>query len=449
MQAVRTMKISPFSQKYIDYTNKALTHTYNCLEGGYRAGKTVANVFCFARYLEFCEDKLHLVSGFSSTTARLNVSDLGGYGLSHIFGGRCKAGRYENNDCLKIQTSTGTKYVIFVGGGMSDSYKKIQGLAFGSWLSVELANLYISDDDKDFIAMALSRLTQSKDKRVWWDLNPTYSAHKVYKKYIDKFCEDPNIDMNFMRCSLFDNTSLSKEQIQSYLALYPDKESIGYQRGILGNRANSEGVIFPAFATNPSAWAVSGLPEDFIPMFASIGVDFGGNGSNTTFVCSIIGNNFQRVYVVLDDELDMSTGDVDIQVFRERFKVFLNRALAIGVVSLKYIYGDSADPVMINEMRAVLKENGLYGRIQVLGCKKHTILKRISTKAMLLAKGYWYVHKDCKYVINSTATQVWDNRAGHEDERLDNGTVDIDIADAEEYSWSTFLERLISRSNSK
>ena len=161
----QSVEIKPFSQRYIDYYYRCLSNTYNCLEGAYRAGKTVINIYSFANYLEYCKDKIHLVSGASSTTARLNVADCNGLGLTAIFRGRCKSGKYEGNECLKINTKTGIKIVIFVGGGQSDSYKRIQGLSFGSWLSVELANLYISDDEKDFVAMALSRLTQSHDKK--------------------------------------------------------------------------------------------------------------------------------------------------------------------------------------------------------------------------------------------------------------------------------------------
>ena len=84
-----------------------------------------------------------------------------------------------------------------------------------------------------------------------------------------------------------------------------------------------------------------------------------------------------------------------------------------------------------------------------MDCKKHTIKERIDTKKVLMAKGHWKVYKDSINVISSTKLHVWDNREGHEDERVDNGSKTgegvgvIDIADAEEYSWSGFLDKLI------
>lgn len=438
--------LKPFSKRYIDYYYRCLDNTYNCLEGAYRAGKTVINVYSFANYLEYCKDKLHLVSGASATTARLNVADCNGLGLTAIFRGRCRAGKYEGNECLKIDTKTGIKYVIFVGGGQSDSYKKIQGLSFGSWLSVELANLYISDDEKDFIAMAISRLTQSKNKKVWWDLNPVYPTHKVYTKYVDKFCEDEHISMNFMKCSLFDNTALSAEQKQEYIQTYPDENSVEYQRGILGNRACSDGLIFTMFAKDSIAWEIKDLDalmQGLNVQFISIGVDFGGNGSNTAFCATMVCNNYHLVIPFMNDEIDMSGGLSTVLEFHERFKEFLLSVISSNKGVVRYVYGDCADPVMINEIRSVIKELKMYNQIRVLDCQKHTIKKRINAKQSMIARKHWLVSSSCNYVINSTKHQVWDSRQGHEDERLDNGSVDIDIADAEEYSWSAFIDKII------
>ncbi len=446
------LEMKPYSDKYKRYFNNCFSNQYNCAEGAYRAGKSVINILSFANYLDYCKDKIHLASGATSSTARLNIADCNGYGLNYLFRGRCKTGKYEGNECLKIKSKTGEKIVIFVGGSQSDSYKKIQGLSFGSWISVELANLYISDDEKCFIDMAISRLTQSKDLKVWWDLNPVYPSHKVYTKYLDKYQElDDKGEFyggfNYEKFSLFDNDALSDEAKKSFVSKYPDKESMEYRRYILGDRACAEGLIFSLFAKDKSMWLVNDIKEftkSLRPQFVSIGVDFGGNGSNTAFCATLIYNNYQGVFPFADDEINMNGGENDVSVFRERFKDFLYYAINSGVGDVRYIYGDCAEKVLIAEMRSVLKELGLYGKIRVLDSKKQTIKKRIDTKKMLMNKKCWHVSCNANFVINSTATQVWDKREGHEDERLDNGSCDIDIADAEEYSWSAFLDKLIA-----
>lgn len=449
------IKLKPFSDRYVQYYIRCFSNQINCLEGAYRAGKSVINIYSFANYLEYCVDKIHLVSGASVATARLNVSDCNGLGLSHIFRGRCKTGKYEGNECLRIKSKTGEKIVVFVGGGQSDSYKKIQGLSFGSWLSVELANLYISNDEKCFIDMALSRLTQSHDLKVWWDLNPVYPSHNVYKKYLDRY-ENQQAEgnfyggYNFMRCSLFDNTALSDEQRMSFLSKYPDKNSMEYQRYIMGNRACAEGLIFSNFAKDKSPWIVDDLSkfcQSVQKQFISIGVDFGGNGSDTTFVATLFYNNYHGICIVASDKLIMAGGESDAKDFHNKFKEFILFVSSLGICPIRYAFGDCADPVMVSEMRNVVKELKLVNQIRVLDCKKHTIKKRIDTKKVLMSTMHWFVYKDAITVIESTETQVWDNREGHEDERLDNGSVDIDTADAEEYSWSGFLDKLIAFSN--
>lgn len=449
------IKLKPFSDRYVQYYIRCFSNQINCLEGAYRAGKSVINIYSFANYLEYCVDKIHLVSGASVATARLNVSDCNGLGLSHIFRGRCKTGKYEGNECLRIKSKAGEKIVVFVGGGQSDSYKKIQGLSFGSWLSVELANLYISNNEKCFIDMALSRLTQSHDLKVWWDLNPVYPSHNVYKKYLDRY-ENQQADgnfyggYNFMRCSLFDNTALSDEQRMSFLSKYPDKNSMEYQRYIMGNRACAEGLIFSNFAKDKSPWIVDDLSkfcQSVQKQFISIGVDFGGNGSDTTFVATLFYNNYHGICIVASDKLIMAGGESDAKDFHNKFKEFILFVSSLGICPIRYAFGDCADPVMVSEMRNVVKELKLVNQIRVLDCQKHTIKKRIDTKKVLMSTMHWFVYKDAITVIESTETQVWDNREGHEDERLDNGSVDIDTADAEEYSWSGFLDKLIAFSN--
>lgn len=449
------IKLKPFSDRYVQYYIRCFSNQINCLEGAYRAGKSVINIYSFANYLEYCVDKVHLVSGASVATARLNVSDCNGLGLSHIFRGRCKTGKYEGNECLRIKSKTGEKIVVFVGGRQSDSYKKIQGLSFGSWLSVELANLYISNDEKCFIDMALSRLTQSHDLKVWWDLNPVYPSHNVYKKYLDRY-ENQQAEgnfyggYNFMRCSLFDNTALSDEQRMSFLSKYPDKNSMEYQRYIMGNRACAEGLIFSNFAKDKSPWIVDDLSkfcQSIQKQFISIGVDFGGNGSDTTFVATLFYNNYHGICIVASDKLIMAGGESDAKDFHNKFKEFILFVSSLGICPIRYAFGDCADPVMVSEMRNVVKELKLVNQIRVLDCQKHTIKKRIDTKKVLMSTMHWFVYKDAITVIESTETQVWDNREGHEDERLDNGSVDIDTADAEEYSWSSFLDKLIAFSN--
>ena len=75
------IKLKRFSDRYLEYYNRCRVNRINCLEGAYRAGKSVINIYSFANYLEWCDDRIHLVSGYSASTARNNVCDCNGLGL--------------------------------------------------------------------------------------------------------------------------------------------------------------------------------------------------------------------------------------------------------------------------------------------------------------------------------------------------------------------------------
>jgi hypothetical protein len=56
----------------------------------------------------------------------------------------------------------------------------------------------------------------------------------------------------------------------------------------------------------------------------------------------------------------------------------------------------------------------------------------------------FYVLDRCKNVIGSLSEQIWNPKITDKDERLDDGTCDIDTADALEYSFSKFIKPLIA-----
>lgn len=52
------------------------------------------------------------------------------------------------------------------------------------------------------------------------------------------------------------------------------------------------------------------------------------------------------------------------------------------------------------------------------------------------------VEEDCQTVIKALCEAVWNNKAGHEDERLDDFTSDIDTLDALEYAIEPHINEL-------
>lgn len=229
-----------FGDKHREYMQRALHSTISVAEGAVRSGKTVDNVAVFAKRLELgVRDKLHLATGSTSANAKLNIGDCNGFGLEHIFRGRCKWTKYKGNDALEIRNRKGRTYiVIFAGGGKADSYKKVRGNSYGMWIATEI-NLHHENSIKE----SFNRLLAAKDRCILWDLNPSAPNAYIYKDYIDRFTERYGKAYNYEHFVIQDNSAISKRRKAEIEAEY-DKNSVWYKRDILGLRTAAEGVIY-------------------------------------------------------------------------------------------------------------------------------------------------------------------------------------------------------------
>src|SRR5699024_3008975 len=171
-----------FRNKHKKYIRKCRDNTINISEGAVRTGKTIDNVFAFAMELDRTPDKLHLATGSTAANAKLNIGESNGFGLEHIFRGRCRWGKFKGNECLYVSSITGEKVVIFAGGAKADSFKKIRGNSYGMWIATEI-NLHHDNTIKE----AFNRQLMAENRKIFWDLNPSKPSHWIYTDYIDKY----------------------------------------------------------------------------------------------------------------------------------------------------------------------------------------------------------------------------------------------------------------------
>lgn len=452
----KSIRLAPFKDKYKTYLKRCETSKINVLEGAIRSGKTIVNLVAFSHYLDMHETGGLFVA--SSTTSGIAWEILAecrghasadgkygaeqGFGLMYLFKGRCKKTKIKGSDAIEIINKKKKKCsIIFVGAKNKGSIETVRGFTISGWIATELENHNTADGD-DFIGFMFGRMLGAPNGKAFMDLNPSFPTNKMYTEYLDKWESNPSISYNYAKCNMLDNSAFTQEQIDATLMLYSDKESIMYKRDILGDRAAASGCIFTEFANDQSKWVLDTLDNINKVAFISLGIDFGGNGSNTAFAASIISRDYKSVTPLCDDEIDMSDqNNANVNTYRRRLNEFIDKVKSYNLgIPILYCYCDNADRVMTNETSLALRK--IAPEIRVYGCSKRTIKDRISLKSAMMSTGHWNVYKDANYIIDSTATQVWNSKVGHEDERLDDGTCDVDIADAEEYSWSAFYDKL-------
>ena len=402
----QTIPWGAFSEKHKQYIKNAPNYRHLVAEGAVRSGKTIDHCIISAMYLEKCPDKFHLASGSSMPNAKLNIGECNGFGLEHLFRGRCRWGKYRSNEALFIQTQTGEKIVIFTGGGKADSYKSILGNSYGLWIGTEINEHYDCEDSRtSFIKVAMARQIASKQPLTLWDLNPSDPNSDIYTSYIDRFLE---FDWyKYEHFNIYDNATMTSERIAEIESKY-DKSSIWYRRDILGERAIAEGLIFRYFADDEEKYLED--EEDlkkYIYTHRIMGIDFGDSGSKYSFHLTGFMNGWSELRPLDEDELPKSNG-IDAKMLCNKFIEFYRKCIdKWGYI--EWIFCDSASNTLINTLRSVAMENGLpYTNIAPVS--KNEISERPKTVDMLLCTGRLKINRNCKNLRLALRSLVWDDK---------------------------------------
>lgn len=440
---VRSKKTIPynFSEKHKEYIRRCRECMINVAEGAVRAGKTVDNILAFCEELKRTPDMLHLATASTAATAKTVIGDCNGFGVEHFFRGQCRWGKYKGNEALIIcGKSTGyrKRIILFMGGAKADSYKKFRGMSFGMWIGTEI-NLHHDNTIKE----AVNRQLAAKHRKIFWDLNPDNPRAKIYTDYIDKYAEQNKKGellggYNYEHFTIFDNINISESSKRIFISQY-DAQTIWYKRDILGMRCIAEGLIFRKFADTPEQFITDEKAKNI--RFISIGIDFGGNGSKTTFVATAMIGKFESVQVIADYKLSGGKGTIDPdKINRELLTFYQYVKQEYPSAEIPYIFPDCAEQTLITGIRLFMMKNRI--RIAVTDSYKGRINDRIYALNGLMTQGRFKVHSSCKNVIDSLSSQCWDPKKLTEDVRLDDGTFDIDTADALEYSFSSFIKQM-------
>lgn len=394
----------------------------NILEGAVRSGKTWISLIVFALWVATMPpDATFLMVAKTLTSLKRNCLEL----LQDLVG--------EANFTFNISQKQGVLFgrtVYLEGVNDVRAEGKIRGMTLSGAYCDE-ATLFT----EDFFTMLLSRLSRPGAK-LFASTNPDNPGHFLKRKYIDRADELGALVVKF---TILDNKALDPDYVESlkreYTGLY-------YKRFILGEWCAAEGVCYPQFAERPEDYIVDELPED--ARFISIGIDWGGNRSLTTFVASAIHGNFDALTVIKDYHIAGKKGEIDGNRVNTEFVRFVETIRAeYPNIPVRYVFADSAEQYLIAGLRKEIAKLNL----QVGDSQKYPIVQRIICANSLMNTGRMKVMRECTLVQDGLRGAVWDAKAAEKgkDERLDDFTSDIDVLDAAEYSFERFIPKLTPR----
>jgi PBSX family phage terminase large subunit len=421
---------------------RCLTSWFNVAEGGKRGGKNVLQTLIFCSLLETHKNRIHLIGGVSTATARLNILDCDGFGLLNYFEGRCRTGKFQNRDCVYVDTKTGEKIILISGGGKDGDEKLIKGNTYGMAYITEANECH-----SNFIKEVFDRTLSSDDRKVFHDLNPKAPSNWYYEEILNFHEEmqkqNPLYGYNYGHFTIADNMSIGEEKLRAILQTY-DKCTVWYKRDILGQRTAAEGIIFKYFADNPSPYIITKkdlFDENgncrFRFTMRTIGIDFGGNKSRTTYYCIGFVNNFQKIIVLGEDKLPIRE-EVDTLQIQEKFLEFF-RSMESQYGYIQECFGDNAASTLIYDLKRTVRDEHLNTRMN--GCDKATILERVRLVDALLRTGRLWISEDCTGLIKALSELKWDDKKEDEVEDLNIGSIN-DYWDGFNYAFTHYIPRL-------
>lgn len=164
----------------------------------------------------------------------------------------------------------------------------------------------------------------------------------------------------------------------------------------------------------------------FVPVSCA---DVGGNKSATCYAATGYYIKDQKLHAVLLDELH-DAENKDTESILTNFRNFVSR------VKSKYKCGDcyfeSAEQLIKHSV-----EN--LGIINVYNSHKKPIVDRIRFADLMYSRERLSIMPWCEYTIDAVRSACWNPKSDTE-QRLDDGTTNIDSLDAFEYSFENYME---------
>lgn len=433
------------SKKQNEYIVNA-THRWNIKSGAVRSGKSyvdTAFVVPFRIRERTGKPGLNVILGVSKESIERNVLQP----MREIYTNKL-IGQINNRNVAHICGEE----VYCLGAEKVSQVAKIQGSSIKYCYGDEVAKW-----NKEVFQMLKSRLDKPYS---CFDgsCNPEHPTH-----WLKEFLDNDKLDIYLQKYTIFDNPFLPPKYVEELCKEY--EGTIYYDRLILGLWKRAEGAIYKRFADNPDTYRCEVLDElasdveykqfkkiDIVSI--EIGLDFGGNQSGHSFVARGYTDDYADVVAVMskrimakDSEEDIDSNRLDelfcdfVQEVIDKYGVFAKSGNYVEYCNVESVYYDNAETVLGNSIRNAVEKR--FPWITVRKARKAAIIDRIRCTVRLMGAGRFWITDDCKSLQTAFSDAVWNKDVTDKDERLDDGSTDIDSLDAFEYTIERDMKDLI------
>lgn len=401
----------PFTKKQREFLDNA-NRRWNFKQGATRSGKTYLDYYVIPKRIRRVAglEGLTVILGNTKGTLQRNIIDP----LQRIYGVDLVSNIRSDNTAMLF----GEKCYC-LGADNVKRVDQIRGASIKYCYGDEVATW-----NQEVFTMLKSRLDKPYSK---FDgtLNPESPTHWL-KKFLDSdadiYCQSYQID---------DNPTLDPAFVENLKREYMG--TVYYDRYILGLWKAAEGAIYRKFADRPQDYIIDTAPPI---MFATIGVDFGGNGSATAFNLTGYTRGFREVITLREYYKKAIVSPADLE---KDFVEFVKACKA--EFNVNDAYCDSAEQTLIRGLATACARNQVG--IWIHNARKGEINDRIRFFCRLHGMGRHKIMRCCPKTIEAFESAVWDSKSVTKDVRLDDGNYNIDSLDAQEYAVETNMNQIL------
>ena len=433
------------SKKQNEYIVNA-THRWNIKSGAVRSGKSyVDTAFMIPFRIRAVAGKpgLNVILGVSKESIERNVLQP----MRELYTSEL-IGTINNRNVAMICGEE----VYCLGAEKVSQVAKIQGASIKYCYGDEIAKW-----NKEVFQMLKSRLDKPYS---CFDgsCNPEHPTH-----WLKEFIDDARLDIYLQTYTIFDNPFLDPTFVEELCKEY--EGTIYYDRLILGLWKRAEGAIYKRFADDPKQFRCDIVDELLLDpeckqfrkediTSIELGIDFGGSQSGHSFVARGYTDDYREV-IVLKSRRIMAREEVEeidsnkldqlfcefIQEVIDQYAVCVNYGEYVEYCNVESVFWDNAETVLGNSIRNAVERR--FPWISVRPAKKKTITDRIRCTVRLMGAGRFFITDDCESLETALSAAVWNKDVKDKDERLDDGSTDIDSLDAFEYTIERDMKYLI------